>query len=96
MCSKMEVRFTRAVRIYNGLVRAASAHRGGALIKIESRGGGLGPIEAAGVAQTTFAETFAKGSVGRHRAKFSRDVVNVLGVENQRGVPDDFAQRATI
>src|SRR5687768_10682827 len=96
MCSKMEVRFTRVVRIYDARGRPASAHHGGALVNLKGRSSSLRPIESTGVAQPPFAETLSQRRIGGHGAEFARDVVRVVRVKDEGGVTDDFAERTAV
>jgi hypothetical protein len=92
----MEVRFTRAFGIYGGTTPPASVHEGRAAVSVERGGSGFGPVEAMSLAQSPLAEAFAEITVSSHGAKLSREIVRVVGIGNQCGITDDFAERAAV
>jgi len=71
-------------------------HEGRAAVSVERGGSGFGPVEAMSLAQSPLAEAFAEITVSSHGAKLSREIVRVVGIGNQCGVTDDFAERAAV
>ena len=66
------------------------------MVNVERGGSGFGPVEAMSLAQSPLAQAFAEIAVGSHGAKFPRKIVRIVGVDNQCGVTDDFAESAPV
>jgi len=71
-------------------------HHSRAVVNVERGGSGFVPVKAMSLTQSPLAKAFAEVVVSSYGAKFSSEIVRVVGIGNQCCVTDDFAESAAV